>query len=239
MRLFSKSASPVGKLEVDIHSHFVPAIDDGSQSIEETIEMLRRLEKMGFRKAITTPHIISDLFPNSPAKIVGSFRSLKEELKKESLSIELEVAAEHYLDEFLMKSIEDDQFLTFGEKYFLFETSFMTKPAALEEFIFKIVSKGMKPVMAHPERYLYFHNSWDLVTEIWNRGTLFQINISSLGGYYSKPAKNLAEKMIDAEMIHFLGTDAHNMEHLEKCSQVMDSKYFKKALSLPLLNNTL
>jgi len=219
-----------------MHSHLIPKIDDGSQSTRETIEMLKFMHEMGIRKVITTPHIISDLYPNTPAKIMDSFSLLNQEIAGENIPIELEVSAEHYLDEFLMQSLDRNDILPFGGKYLLFETSFMLKPAVLEDFIFRVISKGLKPVMAHPERYVYFQDSWDLLTEIWNRGALFQINISSLGGFYSRPAKVVAQKLIDSGRVHFLGTDAHNMEHLKKCAIVMKNKYVQKALHLPLLN---
>ena len=235
---FKKKPTSVG-LEVDVHSHLIPGIDDGSQSVEQTLEMLELMQEMGYKKVITTPHIISDLFPNTPARILEEFESLKAQLKKTNIKIELEIAAEHYLDEFAMKALKNGEVLTFGEGYLLFETSLMSKPVVLEEYIFEAISKGLKPVLAHPERYLYFQNNWELLTEISNRGALFQLNISSLGGFYSKPAKTLAERLIDEGLVHFLGTDAHNVEHLEKCKQVLEGKYAKKATSLPLLNKQL
>ena len=219
-----------------MHSHLIPKIDDGSQSTQETIEMLKYMHEMGLKKIITTPHIISDLYPNTPSNILNSFNLLKQEIVSENIPIEFEVSAEHYLDEFLMQSLDRDDILPFGGKYLLFETSFMSKPAVLEDFIFKVISKGLKPVMAHPERYIYFQNSWDLLTEILDRGTLFQINISSLSGFYSRQAKIIAQKLIDTGRVHFLGTDAHNIEHLKNCAIVMKDKYVQKALNLPLLN---
>lgn len=238
MKLFA-SKPPSEKLKVDIHSHLVPGIDDGSQSFEQTLSMLRKMKEMGYKKVITTPHIISDIYPNSPSKIEKEFNVLRDKLDHEDISLEIEVAAEHYLDEFLMKSVEENQFLLFGNKYLLFETSFMSKPVAMEEFIFAVKSKGLIPVLAHPERYVYLQENWTLTSEIWDRGVMFQINISSLSGYYSRGARNLAEKLIDKKMVNFLGTDAHNEEHLFQCQNALDSKYGRRALELPLLNNSL
>lgn len=239
MNIFNRKAETSGVLEVDMHSHLVPGIDDGSQSIEQSIEMLEQMANMGFKKVITTPHIISDIYPNTPEIITREFAKLKEELAKTEIPIEIEVAAEHYLDEFLIGALEKNKILSIKNKYILFETSFMLKPAIFEEFIFQAISRGLKPVLAHPERYLYFQTDWNLVMETLERGVLFQINISSLSGYYSRQAKTLAEKLIEKKHVHFLSTDAHHIDQLRKCEEAMSRKSIQTALKLPLLNSSL
>jgi len=240
MSLFSKKKEIQNPgLGLDMHSHLIPGIDDGSQSLEQSLEMIQYMTGLGYQKIITTPHIITGLYPNSPGFIVERFEELKKEVVKAGLPVDLQVAAEHYLDEFLLENLEIGNVLLMNKEYILFETSFMSKPVIFEDFIFKAISKGLKPIMAHPERYIYFQNNWDLVGETIERGVLFQINISSLTGFYSKPARNLAEKLINNRWVHFLGTDAHSIDHLVACKEAFGNKFIQKALKLPLLNSAL
>jgi tyrosine-protein phosphatase YwqE len=121
----------------------------------------------------------------------------------------------------------------------LFETNFLTEPFNLKEFIFMATSKGYKPVLAHPERYLYLQNNLDRLEDLLDRGVLFQMNMSSISGYYSKNVQVTATKLIDRGWIHFLGSDCHHLQHVKILEAVQRMKYYQKALSLPLLNNSL
>lgn len=225
---------------VDIHSHLLPALDDGVQSFEETEEVIRVFQRLGYRKLITTPHVMSDFFRNTNEAILEKLQEVNSMLAQKGIEVELGAAAEYYLDENLVKRIEsDDPLLTFGKKYLLFETNFMTEPLNLKEFIFLATTKGYKPVLAHPERYLYLQNNFSKAEDLIGRGVLFQINISSLSGYYSKGAQLTAQKLIDNGYIHLLGSDCHNMQHAQLLEGVRRNKYFQKAISLPLLNNSL
>lgn len=239
---FKKHQQPAitTNLLVDIHSHLLPAIDDGVKTLEESEEIIKHFIRLGYNKIITTPHIMSDAFRNTPEIINEKLKSLKEYLISKSIAIDIEVAAEYYLDEFLYKLIETDQpLLTFGKRYLLFETNFLTEPLNLKEFIFLATTKGYKLVLAHPERYLYLQNDPEKAHDLINRGVLFQLNISSISGYYSKPAQQAARKFIDKGWVHLLGSDCHHMQHIKLLEDVQQNKYFQKALSLPLLNNSL
>ena len=135
---------------------------------------------------------------------------------------------------------EDQPMLTFGrEKFLLFETNFLTEPFNLKEFIFLAISKGYKPVLAHPERYLYLQNDWGKIEDLIARQVYFQLNISSITGYYSKGVQITAQKLIDKGWVHLLGSDCHHFQHAQLVGSARNLKYFQKALSLPLLNNTL
>lgn len=241
MSLFSffnkktKTASP--PLEVDMHSHLLPGLDDGVESIEEALEVLSRFAELGFRKVITTPHIMQDFYPNEKSNIIKSFNELKSELDHTKITIELEAAAEYFLDEFLIKKLESkDDLLLFGESYILFETSFINEPINIKDFIFKARSAGLNPVLAHPERYAYLNSNFKLAEELKERGVLFQVNINSIGGYYSKPVRKMAEQLIKRKMVDFIASDCHNIDQLEYTRSVFENKYFIKALSLPLHN---
>jgi protein-tyrosine phosphatase len=224
----------------DIHSHLLPGLDDGVQTFEEAEAIILRFQKLGYTRLITTPHIMSDFYRNTTEGILARRDQLQVWLSEKNITITLEAAAEYYLDEDLFKKAEAHvPLLTFGQKYLLFETNFMTEPFQLKEFIFAVTTQGYKPVLAHPERYMYLQDNFSKAEDLLNRGVLFQLNISSITGYYSKGAQRLAQKLIDKGWIHFLGSDCHNLQHIQRLEETVSQKYFQKAISLPLLNNTL
>ena len=236
-RKVKKSVRP---LMVDVHSHLIPGIDDGSSSMEESLELIRTMSGMGYQKIITTPHVMNDFYPNTAEDISSRLQRLRTHVEAAGIDMEVEAAAEYYLDEHFMQMLEDGKrLLTFGDNYLLFETSFLNEPAYLHEGIFQILSNGMKPVMAHPERYVFLQNRPEMLEDLMSRGLLLQLNTISLTGYYSKAAKKLAELLIDEKAVSFLGTDCHNRKHLDMMMETIDQKYFDKALELDLLNNFL
>jgi protein-tyrosine phosphatase len=240
LRWFKKQSSVEQPLRVDIHSHLLPALDDGVASLEEAEKIILRFEKLGYQKLITTPHIMSDAYRNTPAIIDQKLKELKAHLLSKNIAIEIQAAAEYYLDEVLFHMLEDDQsLLTLGKNYLLFETNFLTEPFPLKDFIFKAITKGYKPILAHPERYVYLQNDFTKAQDLLDRGVLFQLNISSLTGYYSKPAQQMAFKLIDRGYVHWLGSDCHHLRHVDLMEEALTSRYWKKALTLPLLNNSL
>lgn len=227
-------------LGVDMHSHILPGLDDGSESMEKSLELVQTMKALGYRKLIMTPHIMSDFYKNTPELIRDRLQLLRQAVAAAGIDIALDCAAEYYLDEgFLEKLENDEELLTFGDKYLLFETSFLNEPLNLREAIFQMKSKGYKPVLAHPERYNYFYGKFDDLAELWRQGVLFQPNLNSLTGYYSQAAKTVAEKLIDNGMVDFLGSDTHSLKHTDSLQKVLSSKYLPKALALALRNNQL
>lgn len=223
-----------------MHSHLLAGIDDGVKTWKESIEILRSLKKIGIDKVITTPHIISDYYPNTPEIIAQKLQELKFEIKKEGIDIQIEAAAEYLIDEGFIKLLEsEDRLLTFGNSYVLVETPFINKPLFLDEVFFKMKSLGYQPVLAHPERYIYLQEDYSLIQNILDSSVLLQINMGSLVGYYSQGAKKLAEYLINHKNVHFLGSDIHKEKHLEAFKKALASKYFEKCRQLFLYNNTL
>jgi tyrosine-protein phosphatase YwqE len=145
----------------DIHSHLIPNLDDGSNSMEESIDALIQLKKLGFRKIITTPHIISHRFPNISSTIYKKYELLKNELVKQEIEIDLQVAAEYYYNKLLLDLIEKKDIMTFGDNYMLLELPSSVKPFSITQTISKIIDAGYKPILAHPERYPYFSSDTD------------------------------------------------------------------------------
>lgn len=225
---------------VDMHSHLIPGIDDGSKSLEESIAMIQRLKGYGLRKLITTPHVMSEYYKNSPETILPGLARLKAALLEDNIDIEVEAAAEYFIDEMLMEKLnKGEKLLTIGKNYVLVETGFMSRPLMLKEIFFDMEMHGYKPILAHPERYQYLIQDKDFLYELIDRDVYFQINLLSLTGFYSKPIKNFAELLIDEGKVRFFGTDCHNPRYLDMLETLPRSKYYEKIQQMLLLNNSL
>jgi tyrosine-protein phosphatase YwqE len=233
----------IAPLRVDVHSHLLPALDEGSRNIEESLELILELRNLGFQKLILTPHIMAEFYPNSPNKIHQRLLILREYLEERNIDVQIEAAAEYYLDAFFMKElISKNELLTFdsedGQRYLLFETQHLHEPKQLFEAIKRIVRKGYTPVLAHPERYNYLQRDRILVHQLYETGLLFQVNINSFSGYYGNESRELAEYLSVAQMISFLGTDCHKQEQIEMLQKTMASHIYKTVLRAgEILNN--
>ena len=205
-------------LKTDIHSHFIPGIDDGSPDMETTLNLIKEMQKLGFSKVITTPHVMSDFYKNSSETILQGLAAVRSELKVQNINMEIDAAAEYYIDYDFEQKIGNEKFLTFGPNYILVELSFVEAPKNFFDIIFKLQLENYKVVLAHPERYHYFQMKD--YEELVNRGVLLQINWLSLIGYYSPQIQNKIQDLIAQNMVSFLGTDCHNVHHAalyEKC----------------------
>lgn len=227
-------------LKVDLHSHFLPGLDDGAVDMEETLQLLQFFEKQGYEKVITTPHIIQDLYHNSAETIFPVLEQVRQALKEAGSQLKIEAAAEYFIDDRFIEWVETDHpFLTLPGNYILVETGFMNEPVYLREILFQLRLKGYKPILAHPERYMFFQIKPERLEELFHSGVCLQMNLMSLAGYYGKPASDLAKWMIDHEFVHFVGSDCHRLRHLEPLAAAFSSKLFARLRSLPLLNDTL
>lgn len=226
-------------LGVDMHSHLIPGIDDGSKSMDETIAMLAKFEALGYRKIITTPHILSDYYKNTPEIILGGLEKVRETAKKLNLTIEIEAAAEYYFDEYFVEQIRLKNILSFGENFVLLEFAFMDEPFNIESVFFDLQSAGYQPILAHFERYTYWHGSIDKAIELRERGVKIQLNLNSLTGHYGPDVKKQAQALVDAKLVDFAGSDCHRIQHLMLLESNLKNPYFHKLLENPLLNSQL
>ena len=232
-----KKEDIVMPLTTDVHSHLLPGIDDGAPDLEASVIMIRKFVDLGFERLITTPHILQDYYPNTPSIIRQKLSEVKNEISRLQIPIELDAAAEYYLDEFLLEKVKNnEELLTFGTNYLLFEMGFFAESPFVNDFIFQMRSRGIIPVIAHLERYPYYFNKPESITDLHERGALIQVNINSLTGHYGKPVQKAAEKLIDSGMVHLLGSDCHNPEHIDLLRYARGSKYYLKALHLQLIN---
>ena len=231
---------PAPQLKVDLHSHLIPAIDDGSQNMEESLTLLRGMEALGYQKVITTPHIMADAYKNTPEIINGGLSALRKTALEEGIEVEIDAAAEYYLDDGFVDLLEQGEMMTINGKYLLFETSYISKPLRTEEMIFEITSAGYIPIMAHPERYRYIQDPLKEYSRFKELGVLFQVNLNSFGGHYGKSAKILADFLSKHGMIDFLGSDVHHQKHVSSLESVFLSDAYRDIFEYnDILNDTL
>lgn len=211
----------IGRLEVDIHSHLIPGIDDGAQNMDESLAMLKRLSDLGYRKVITTPHVMSDYYRNTPEIILSGLDDVRKALDEAGIALEIEASAEYYLDDQFEQLIAEERLLPIGaERYILFELPFVSEPMNLASAIFNLQLKGYKPILAHPERYGYWYQSPEKLEEIHDKGVLLQLNLNSLAGHYGPETKKTSQWLIERDLVSFLGTDCHRMEHLDTYADI-------------------
>ncbi len=230
----------IDKLKVDLHSHLIPAIDDGAKSFEESINYIKELKELGYEKLIITPHIVSRIYPNNKKDIIKKASYLKEELNRQKINMTIEVAAEYYLDEDFIGYLQDNPLIIKG-KYLLFETSHIANPINIEYIIYKVFSQGYTPLFAHPERYSYIKNLEEEYGKLKQLGVFFQLDINSLNGFYGKDAKDRALFLVEKGWIDFVGSDLHNQRHLNNLKKVFLDKSLWQILfeRNNILNSTL
>lgn len=226
-----------GSLQVDMHSHLLPGIDDGAKTMDDTIAMLAKFESMGYQKVITTPHVYSDCYKNTPKIIQDALVKVRETASALGLKIQIEAAAEYYCDEYFMDLIKQGTLLSIGGKYVLIEFPFMTEMDNWNSFVFQLQAKGFTPIIAHFERYLYWHGSVEVAKEMKEQGCMIQLNINSLTGHYGLDVKKQAERMIDAKFVDFLATDCHRIQHLLLMESKAELPYYHKVLETNTLLN--
>lgn len=203
-------------LYCDMHSHLIPGIDDGAPDMETSLKMIRGMYDLGFKKLITTPHIQWEMYKNTPENIRSGCEKVKQELLAEQIPVELAAAAEYFMDDHFDELLDNDQpLLTIKDNQVLVEFSFIRQPIDLKEKLFKLQIKGYQPIIAHPERYLYFgaHKNW--YDDLREYDCLFQLNMLSLCGYYGKKQEELCQYLIKKKYVNLVGTDLHNFRHVQ------------------------
>lgn len=220
-KLFSKSKPAAGKsdfslLKVDMHSHLLPGIDDGSPDMETTLKLIKGMMDLGYTKFITTPHIMWDMYKNTSEIILQKLELVRDAVKAEGLEVEINAAAEYFLDDHVEGLVASNTpLLTISGNMVLVEFSLAFPSHSLKDILFAMQMQNYQPVIAHPERYIYLERNKEFYDELKDIGCLFQLNLLSLGGYYGKSPQVLAEYLIKKEYYDLIGTDLHGFRHLE------------------------
>ncbi len=207
---------------IDLHSHIVYDVDDGSETIEQSIEILKRAEKAGFTKIILTPHYMEDYYEVPSYEIAKKIEILKEKCKEEQIDIELEQGNEIYITNRMVSLLEDKEASSINQsRYVLFELPMNDEPANLLEVIYQLIENKKIPIIAHPERYAYIQKDPNRLLELIEQGVLFQTNYGSLAGQYGKEIQKTAKLLIEHNFIHFLGSDVHHEGYIyEKVPEI-------------------
>lgn len=225
-----------GNLLVDIHSHLLPGIDDGAPTMDHTIGMLRKFEELGYQKLILTPHIMSGVYDNTSEIILQKLEDVRKVSRDLGLKLELEASAEYYFDETLFERVRRKDLLPFHGNHILFEFSFRNQPSQVEDIVFSLKSAGYQPVLAHFERYLYFHPSVEIARSLRERGCYIQVNMNSFTGHYGPDVKNQAIRLLKAGLIDILGSDCHRIQHLELLESSLKDAVFHQLMALKVKN---
>ncbi len=217
---------------IDIHSHILPGIDDGSKNLEDTLFLTNAMKKLGFEKCITTPHIIQGVWNNTHEIIQTLEQKTIIDFKNNNHHFTVKAAAEYLMDLEFLKLFQKERLLTIKDDYVLVEMSYINAPMQLYEILFELQIAGYKPILAHPERYLFYFSNFENYTKLKNAGCLFQLNLLSSVGYYGEGVLKLAIKLLENGMIDFVGSDIHHERHVNAFNlplQLKNSKALEEA----------
>lgn len=216
----SKSEPAVAFFKTDIHCHVVPGVDDGSPNVAKSIDLVERMRGLGFNRIIASPHVTAESFENTPEILDAALARLNDALAERALNagskpFVVERSAEYRIDDFFKEQLAKGLITTLPQKYILIENSFLQEPFDLENVVFDLKTSGMKPILAHPERYGYYADRRRRLEQLHDNGLMFQVNLLSLAGYYGKGEKQMAEYLAQKGFIDFLGTDIHSHRHID------------------------
>lgn len=230
---------------IDFHTHILPNIDDGSRSIEETINLIKEAKEEGFEGIVLTSHYIENYYEtNVPERDVW-VKAISENIKNKGIDINLYLANEIYISENMMQLLIDGKASTINNtSYVLFEMPLNVEPMNLYDVIYSLQENKLIPILAHPERYSFVQKEPELINDLIEKGVLMQANYGSILGYYGEKARFIVEKFFENNMIHFLGSDVHRQntiykripESLEQIREIVGSQ---KLRELTTINPTL
>jgi tyrosine-protein phosphatase YwqE len=220
-------------LKADMHNHLLPGIDDGSPDMETSMLLADGLQELGFTHLTFTPHILSDVHLNNQSTIEQAFTKLMPEIAHRFPALSLNFAAEYMLDFLFEDLLAKGDILCFGkQRYVLIEMSYLVESPNLRQMIFSLLTRGYQPILAHPERYHYFHQRFSFYETLVDAGCELQLNLLSLGGFYGPHVVKTARKLIKNGLVSWVGTDMHHTGHLDALRNLADNKRFRQQLDL-------
>lgn len=225
---------------VDIHNHILPGIDDGAKTVEDSISLIKGFSEIGITSFLCTPHIMHNVYDNNPKTIKASYDTLSKELSSRSiLDINLSYAAEHMIDDNFEHILEEEEVMPLGKDHLLVEMSYLQPSFNFDIAVEKVKKKGIFPILAHPERYMYFHGKYGKYPSLKADGVLFQLNLLSLdAASYGESVQKIAERLLKDDLIDYVGTDIHSERQLGLLKEVKVSKKTLEQL-LPIIERTI
>jgi len=225
-------------LGTDMHSHLLPGLDDGVPTLDESLEVIESLGRLGYRRLVTTPHIMWERYQNTSQIIRDKVRIVREAVKRAGIPVEISAAAEYMMDDHFAQILKDGDLLTLDkERRVLVEMSFLHPPLALQQYLFDLQKSGYKPVLAHPERYPFYHLKLDDYQALKAAGCEFQVNILSITGHYGPDVQQSAQLLLRHGLVDFLGTDAHRIRHAHTLHAALRSGHLEKTLAKHRFSN--
>ena len=223
-----------------MHSHLLPGIDDGAKDMTDSMEYIKGLVSLGYKKLITTPHVYWEMYPNTPEIIKERWGDVKAELAAAGIEVEFEAAAEYFMDEHFQEELKKKiPLLPVKDNLVLVEFSMVNPPLDLNEVIFELQLQNYQPILAHPERYVSLKNKPSFFEDLHSNGCLFQLNLLSLTGYYGDSVLELAEMLAKKNFYSYAGTDLHHYKHMERLHKLPQSASYNKLKDTGVLKNHL
>lgn len=219
------SAADLSWLHTDMHSHLLPGIDDGSPDIPTSLELIKGFQNLGYKKIITTPHVLWEIYPNTKEIILSKQEEIKKELVNAGIEIEFHAAAEYFIDDHFTDQLKNKiPLLPISGNMILVEFSMVSEPIDLQEVLFEMQMQNYQPVLAHPERYTFLARKKEFYDQLKDAGCFFQLNLLSLSGYYGAGVQELAEYLLKKNYYDFGGTDLHHSRQLSSLQKISPSQ---------------
>ena len=195
---------------IDIHSHIIPNVDDGARSVEETFNILKEAQEAGFTDVILTSHFLLNYYETNAQELIFWKEKLREVLKKQGTKINLHSGMEIYITNQMEELLENKKILTLANsRYMLIELPLATNVKYFDYVVYYLEAKGIKPIIAHPERYKCVQKDPDIVEEYIEKGCLIQCNYGSIVNLYGREAEKTIKTILKKNQVHFLGSDVH------------------------------
>ncbi len=216
---------------VDLHAHFLPALDDGSPDLATSMAMLRGLAGVGFERVTATPHQYANRYLPERGQIDTMFTLVRESAAADGIRLELSLAAENMWDDVFHGRWPDGSFPRYdGGKSFLFEIRPEELPLNFERNLFQLQVKGYRPVMAHPERYAPFWNDFERLERIGEAGCALLVDLGALTGYHGPRQQKAGRRLVESGVAHAVASDAHNVQDVEVAREGIE--WIRKKLGL-------
>lgn len=209
---------------IDIHSHLLPGIDDGAKNFEDSLRLTQALKSFGVSQFITTPHIIQHVWENTHEQIIDNKNNTVEALRQNNISVPFQAAAEYLMDDQFVRLFQSEALLTLKDNYVLVEMSYINAPIQLYSILFDLRVAGYTPVLAHPERYLFYHKNLNEYEKLKKAGCLFQLNLLAVTDYYGENITKVAENLLQKGLYDFVGSDVHHDNHIAAFDQKVKLK---------------
>lgn len=217
LSIFRKNIYLIDLIEgiTDFHNHILPGLDDGAKNLDESLNLIEGFKSIGIQKIICTPHVMGDYYPNTPETINKALETVQR-----VSDIEISASAEYMMDQTFLEIIEQKEILPLIDNNVLVEMSYFQAPINLHEILFRLQNNAFAPILAHPERYAYYHRNFGKYEDLKERGCKLQLNMLSLSGHYGSGIQKVAFLLLEKGLLDYIASDTHRIDHIEKLKKI-------------------